>query len=776
MRSLIIAKSNLRKFKGLSICLSILILIASMFITTLFLLQTDFNINIERNSKDLNTTDAMFFVLDKDVTEDQIIEVLEKEDGIKEYIFQDTIVANITSKYGDGSNSNGVYIENTDAFDRKLSKVEIIEENKKIDSNYVYLPYQYHTGGNINLNDNYDITYKNKTYTVKVKGFINSTFGGCNNMGVVEMIFSDDFYNQFIVDNPNIESFTFYVNYNNTKNLDEKINEFIRNTRLNYGYELDYKTNQMIIENRGFMSDIFFVMFLMVSVVIIAITLLSLYNNISNYLKENLKTLGILKASGYTSNDIRKAIILQFSIIMIAGLLLGIGLGYAFIQGLSGVLVAQSGIPYNVSFSFISTIAPMLIIPAFVYLIIFLAMIKVKKIEPVNALREANSGNQAKRTYFGLDKTKKSVSLRIALKNMMNSLKQNVVSFIVLIFVSLSLVTAVTFYENFDRNPKVEMFTLELFEGGMAVQKEYNDEIYNIISNDNRIENLREMYESSITDENFKQLYVVACDNMDNYNNKNVCYKGRLPKNDDEVMISGSYAKSRKLNVGDKIYFSGLDEFTYTISGLCQTTNNGGFECVMSAAGLQRIVSLDVDTHMYYFEVDGNVKKLLDEYKDLYGDKIAQIVNFQDIMDSAMGTFETLSETLVIVIFIISILTISLVIYILLRNLIHKRRFEYGILKSFGFTSKQLIIQNILSFTPLIILGGLVGTIISYFLMNPIFTIAMEGFGIMNCNLNLPIDLIVISPIIIVLLSIVVITIMSLKIRKIEPYKLLIAE
>ena len=258
MKSLIIAKSNLRKFKGLSICISILLLITSMFITALFLLQTDFSKNIENNSKALNTSDAVLFSKD-DLTEAEIVSIL--DENIIEYKYQRSIITSISSKYGSGVNSNNVYMENSSAFDREMSKVEIIEENKDINLNYIYLPYQYHTGGDINLNEDYEMKVKNNTYVAKVKGFINSTFGGCNNMGKVEIILSDELYEEVISENPDMETFMLYINYNDSNNIDEKVNRFIRDTRLNYGYELDYSTNQLIIENRGFMSDIFFVMF-----------------------------------------------------------------------------------------------------------------------------------------------------------------------------------------------------------------------------------------------------------------------------------------------------------------------------------------------------------------------------------------------------------------------------------------------------------------------------------------------------------------------------------
>ena len=114
--------------------------------------------------------------------------------------------------------------------------------------------------------------------------------------------------------------------------------------------------------------------------------------------------------------------------------------------------------------------------------------------------------------------------------------------------------------------------------------------------------------------------------------------------------------------------------------------------------------------------------------------------------------------------------------YMLLKSLIHKRRYEYGILKALGFTSKQLIIQNIISFMPLIILGSIFGALLGYFSMNTFFTLGMQSFGIMKCDLNMPIDLICLGAIFILITSLLAIFLMSRRIKKVEPYKLLIEE
>lgn len=791
MKSFLIAKSNLRKFKGLSICLLLLILISSMFITALFLLQTDFKSNTKRNSDKLNTSDIMLINTGYYNDEASMQEYLSRLDGLEDYLYTKALYSDISCKYGSGKNMFSVFIETEDAFERNISEVEIIKEKKSITDNYIYLPYQFYKGGKIKLGEDYKLDFGTdaEPLTVKVKGFINSTYGGCMNMGIVEFVASDGVYNQIHDINPKSDTAIIYLNLNkDIDNIDAHMSRFISDIKINEEVELNYSTEIDVVENRAFMGDIFFVILLMVLIVVLAITMLSIYNNISSYIKENMKTLGILKAIGYTSNNIRMAIILQFSIILASGVILGILGGYLFVPSISGILIAQSGLPYQVSFDLISTIAPIIIVPIFIYLIILLSLIKVKKIEAVTALKDTGSSYISKYNPIKLSKTKGNINLVIAIKNTFNSLKQNIINFIVIIFVSILLVTSVTFYENFDRNPNVSLVTgeysdvfLGVVEGNYDSDTTYTEYIYNELKKDSRIKNVRLVDSMALQDENYVNIYVLAEDNLDYYRNKDYVYKGRFPKNENEVVISGKYAKENGYKIGDEIKLSGYEkDIIYTITGFVQSTNNLGREAVMSFEGLDRVAPQNVrhKTQTIYFDVLGDSKKLVEEYKanELYKDYIADMITFEEALDSSIETFRTLSESLVLIIVIISIADIGLVMFMLLKSLIHKRRYEYGIMKALGFTSRQLIVQNVVSFTPLIIAGTLVGCLIGYFSMNYFFTIGMQSFGIMKCNLLMPVDLIWYGGIFVIIISFIAVYLMSRRIKKIEPYKLLIEE
>ena len=151
-------------------------------------------------------------------------------------------------------------------------------------------------------------------------------------------------------------------------------------------------------------------------------------------------------------------------------------------------------------------------------------------------------------------------------------------------------------------------------------------------------------------------------------------------------------------------------------------------------------------------------------------------MDFEELIKGQMDTFISVANLMVVVMAIISGCIIFLVLYLLMKTLIYTRRYEYGILKALGYKSKDLIMQNVLSFMPTIIIGTIVGTIISYYLTNPYIGLNMRSFGIMKCTMKIPLDLLLASGIFIIGISFVSALLMSLRIRKIEACDLLKGE
>ena len=195
MKSLLLAKSNFRKNKGLSICISLLLIIASMFICLSFLLVFDYNKNAYKQAKRLNTTDMFIYSTSdaKAVTKDYIDSIMPTT--VEEYLYQDTICASVTINYNNGEVSPYVIINKEASMSRNISKLEIVEEDETITNNYLYVPYHFHVGGGYKIGDTYTIKLE-KTYTFTIKGYVNQIFGGSYQAGTYEFFVSNEMFSQ----------------------------------------------------------------------------------------------------------------------------------------------------------------------------------------------------------------------------------------------------------------------------------------------------------------------------------------------------------------------------------------------------------------------------------------------------------------------------------------------------------------------------------------------------------------------------------------------------
>ena len=777
MKSLLLAKSNLRKNRGLSIAIALLIIISTMFICVSSLLILDYQKNSYKVAESLNTSQIDLFSRSdkKDIDEEYIRSIL--PDSVTEYEYIEDIKVQIPIEFSGGEVTPIVSVINKDHLNRNLSKIEILEEDKSIKENYIYVPYHIHTGGGLNIGDTYKLKFPSRTYKFKIKGYINTIYAGSNNMNRYEMLVNDEDYDMILNDNPNLKAFDTFINFKDGIKSKKESNKLISKIFTEKGVETESYDLDLTLESRTFISSIFFVSFLLTSVIIILVVILMISNNISNYIRENIKTLGALKAIGYTSKNIKRSLIIQFSLLTVIGLVIGVLSGYLFMPIITDMLVAQSGIPYKLSFNLISTIIPIISMPILVFIIVLLSVRKINKLDPIIALRDGIETHSFKKNHIPLSKSKLPLNMSISLKNMYKNGKQNIVTFITVLFLCFLMVIAMAMYQNFSRKPKLDLLTFEIVDGIIMVDKDIRPEFVKDLKKDKDIESFKYLNMYQTLDKDYAKFETYIMNNPKLLNNKDNCYEGRYPKHDNEIAISGKYAKENNYKIGDKKEFRvGENKYSFLITGFIQSTNNDSKEILILKSGMDHLVDTDELNPMYYFDSKIKASKVIDKYKDKYGDKVLTTMDFEELIEGQMDTFINVANLMVVVISVITGAIILLVLYLLMKTLIYERRFEYGILKSLGYRSRDLIIQNVLSFMPSIVISTILGTIISYYATNPYIGLMMRPFGIMKCTMVLPMDLLIITVVFIIGVSLIASILMSLKIRKIEPTDLLVGE
>lgn len=122
---------------------------------------------------------------------------------------------------------------------------------------------------------------------------------------------------------------------------------------------------------------------------------------------------------------------------------------------------------------------------------------------------------------------------------------------------------------------------------------------------------------------------------------------------------------------------------------------------------------------------------------------------------------------------IVAAIVIALILILLIKSHIIRERKQMGIYKAIGYTTPQLIVQIMVSYLPVVIIGGLLGGVMTKLLITKLFVLCFSAFSIEKLTLEIPFIAYVICIGGIILWSEIVALISSARIRKIMPYKMI---
>lgn len=780
MRKLfLIARSNMRKAKGQTVAIVVLILLASLMLNLWLMLSMDYKANFDRYHDKLNAEHITLSVdKDSDEVREFLSQTLENEAKVKEYRLDSCLSMTGSFPYNDGQ-MNGwfVFFEKEAALSRSIGKVEIVEEGNV--SSGIYLPMLYKSS-KIAIGKTIDITIGSYAVKYSICGFFNSIMMGSHNCTLTQMILTQDKYDELehlnyapktTLCSVRLNDKSDNLNYEAT--LKSAISERFPNIiMVGNSYDLVSQSryvSQMICS--GIMSAMAFFV-LLIALVVIA-------SNIVNYIQVNMKNLGALKAVGYTTRQLICALLLQFLGLTLLTAAVGTALSYALFPAINSMMIAQTGIPYAIRFLPLPVLISLLLLSGAVALAVWLSSRRIKKIEPIVALRSGVMTHNFKRNHVPLEKTKAPLNLALALKTTLSGIKHNITVGITMLVLSLVVVFSGLMTENViaDFTPFLNLIVGETADSCINVNIEIEDEFLQIMRSDERVEKVYLYNSLSLSHVGGVEFVATLSDDFSEVNNQEVIFKGRFPKYDNEIAIAGKYAKERGIDVGDEIVMAsnGKSE-KYLISGFTQVTNNLGRDCLLTRKGYERLGTLANASYYINLTEETDIDAFNEEMQQRFEGNTNTLINIKKTVEGAGRVYVTLMTIIVIAILVLSAIIIAFVLYLLVRTMLNNKRHDYGILKSLGYTSKQLIVQTALSFMPAIILSTVVGLILNSFIINPLMSLFLSSIGIIKCTFSVSVGFVAAAGIGLVLLSFGIACLLSLKVKKIAPRALLAGE
>lgn len=784
-KSILFARSNIRKSKGQTATFLVLVLLATVFLHLWLMLALDYRQNFVRIHDKLHAEHVTLVVANGYASLPAFLEkTLSEDDRVAQFCLSDAVEFVGSLNYSGGTLcTDFICLEKEAALERAVGAYELTDASDA--SSGVYLPYLFYSSGNYRIGDSFEVSVGQRTRTFSVIGFFNSAMTGSFNCGMTALLFTEDIYPTLgddfgtpctlvsvrlheIDDGEKVEA-----DMSDRIKAEYPTAEVPRSNYYAHTFQARYIT-QMICS--GIIGA--------VSMIVTAIALTVLASNLVNFISENMRNLGALKAIGYTSRQLLLAFLLEFLGLSLLAVLAGAALSYALFPALNVMMTAQVGIPYEIRFLPAPLLLTLTLILGTVAFTVWLSARRLRKLEPITALRQGVRTHSFRKNHVPLERTHAPLSLALALKTALSGLRQNVILFLTILSLSLLLVFSGLMWRNVivDFTPVAQFIIGESTSTSISVSAGEEERLLAALKDDARVEKVR-LYMSPLKITHMAAdgtaLYATVSEDFSALNYQSICYEGRYPLYANEVAIAGKYAREHGIRLGQEITLAaGKAQESFLVCGFTQLSDYLGRDCLLTREGYERVADFSaLPSYQYYVDLkEGtDIDAFNEELSQTY-EEVLYTVNYDTAVVGTISVYRNVITLLVVAILILSVLVIAFVLYLLVRTLLGSKAHDYGILKALGYTTGQLIFQTALSFLPVLILSAAVGFLVSARIVNPLTALFLRGIGVVRCSFTIPVGFLTLAGVGLVAFAFLFTCLLSRRIRRIAPRALLASE
>ncbi len=778
-KGFLLACSNIRRSKSQTAAITILVLLSSLMLNIWLMLAMDYKQNFDRYHDRMNAEHVTLSISQKpDDIKSSLTKMLENDSRTADYCMDSCMYTPASFQYNDGEvNTEFIVMDQKTAKNRPIGKTEIVEEGSAASG--IYLPMLYKTK-DIDIGKTIDITIGSHTMKYTICGFLNNIMAGSHNCSMAVLILTDDNYEE--LEHKGYASMASLVSVRLHDKAESEDYEAMLSNQVSKKYpsvQVVSNSYTTVSQSRYISQMICSGIFSAMAFFVLLVALVVIASNIVNYIQENMKNLGALKAVGYTSSQLIGSLLLQFVGLSLAASMTVAALSYCVFPTVNTMMISQTGIPYAIHFLALPFFITLAISGGTVALAVWASAHRIRHIEPITALRQGMQTHNFKQNHIPLDRTRAPLQIALALKTTCSSLKQNITICITMLVISLIIVFSSMMITNMllDITPFLELIVGETADSCINVPPDLEEDFVQKMHADKRVERVYLYHSVEVRHTEGTILLATISDDFSLANNQNVCIEGRFPKYDNETAIAAKYAKEHGFKTGDVITLSAGDKkASYIISGFTQISNNLGKDCLLTREGYEKLGSL---TNMSYYLIlakDVDIDQFNDSVTEQFSKKLNAALNVYAIVAGSSSVYVSLMTIIVAAVLVLSVIITTLVLYLLVRTMLNNKKREYGILKALGFTTRQLIFQTAASLMPAVILSTIIGLTICSFIINPLTAVFLSSIGIVKCTFSIPAAMIAAAGIILILFTFSVTCLLSVRIKRISPRALLAGE
>lgn len=771
---------NLKRKHGLNGVFLIIMSLAVLLMNIGLIVRYDFPDGYHKKCDEMNASEIICAVSESNAAE--VLSFLESE-KLKEIQKKEAVYSYMSYQYNKTDMSSNIVVFNKEK-KNSLHQIRYTEQwDNSQYSDLIYLPLIFQTGGKYSLGDIFTLTIGTETFKYHVGGFYEDMILGTTNGGLTSFLLEEKQYNELNEKTGKVLQgqvlFLKLPESQDDATMASRIYDYI-NRNIGGVSGITLVSESSMESSRCNTSNILAAIIFAFSIIIFVIGIVVIRYRIGDYVHTNIVNLGILKALGYTSNIIIGSVVLQFIFIITISIMLGSVLSGAIMPFVSNVLSMQSGMKWeqkiDVRILFIVAVGMYLV----VLIVALLSLLHIHKIYPVQALRKEGKIKLPRKNRFSLETSKINTNLLLSLKCSLYNKKQNLAALLAIIGISfVSMFAIILGYNTVISNTQFVQSVIGVTADVVVVQNTDDSFIPRFDEQLVKMKGVKEAvyfcYEKSFYHERDLLTYVA---NDFSLVESEMCYEGRSPEGDDEVAISGIASDTFNKKIGDTIELSfGERKKAYKVTGLIQSAYSNGFECQLTVRGYSNLKD-NYKGYQLMVYLDGNttVKEYIESVNTLYKDNINNCYDFKRNTESIISNYVTILRVVILIVFSIVAFMIMLVMYLVVSSVISHMYKQMGIQKSIGYSGWKLILQTAVSFLPVIVVGGIIGSLLGYNISSTLVSSLLYTVGIIKLGLYCNWEMVVVNLAAVLIVAYLTTFIVSQKINKISVILLIHGE
>lgn len=779
-----IAGNNLKKRKGNTAVVFFLIALAAFLLQVSLTMLTQLGRALDEAHKETNSADYMFLCMYQE--EEKITELFLKQEEVVELEIGKCAYTVTDYRKGDEKQTKSMsFLLETIESERNIDRLPA--QYQSLEMNEILLPYYMKADGSFRPDDEITLKLGTHEYTFLVKGFAEEVaFGSPMNVGLYKCYISESLLEKAFAENEGLEERIFCRYYKVrlqenvssqefrekfTKCLIKEIPEASSIANINVSWE-------SMKQGAGILVNIAMSIVLIFSILLISVALIIIAFNIDSFIEENMKNIGMLKASGYTTAQLRLATLMEMLFLSGLGIAVGIGLSQFFGKAIAGVLEALLGLPWKARFSGKAARITCLLVLLCVWIVTWTASRRYQKISVLDALRGGIRTHNFRKNPLALEKSRLPLPISLGMKSILLEKGKSAAFALIVSLVSFAACMGFCLYQNFAVNNTKLLRLIGMEFGTANITGEDCEKAGEVLKKLPEITKVIYYTNDNITLKYGDKEITVTCDAWDKPEEveNEMIIEGRLPKYENEMVLSVIISESLGVKTGDVISVEGTGTAKdFMVCGIDQKMNNMGLKVLVNFKGYQFLTGEKVQAAQSFIygktgskEEFNKMENVLEAFTNI------ELNDSKMQLDSMIASVIFAMKLVCIVFVLITVFVVSMVVILFIKKRIVRERKNYGIMKGIGFTAKQLMLQTLMSNMPIMVTGSVLGVILANLLANQMVILCLRTFGIRKFD-SMTISWFwnLITVIGISMLSMFVAYVCSLKIRKIEPVKML---